>query len=240
MNWFQKISVKMSVSEALQELGFSSDVTPSMDELKNSWKRLIMKFHPDRNPGDESAALRAVRINNAYDVLKNFSFPGNLGESGQNTYQSWSPSRSREIPEWQTDERSSYNKINEDSGRKDINYCKWEIWNYAKERGPLEKWTFWAFDGRFFRGVFTVKANMDSLDFGGEVMEDWNSKGGNPYSTDAVFANKRGQHDLWLVRLHSRPMTGKNVIFTHDSFNMNPGNDKQFVESLRRYVRENA
>jgi molecular chaperone DnaJ len=38
--------------------------------LKSSYRKLAMKFHPDRNPGDAGAELKFKEINEAYDVLK--------------------------------------------------------------------------------------------------------------------------------------------------------------------------
>ena len=42
----------------------------SGEELKKSYRRLAMKYHPDRNPGDKEAELHFKEINEAYDVLK--------------------------------------------------------------------------------------------------------------------------------------------------------------------------
>ncbi len=38
--------------------------------LKAAYRRLAMKFHPDRNPGDAAAEQKFKAINEAYDVLK--------------------------------------------------------------------------------------------------------------------------------------------------------------------------
>lgn len=39
-------------------------------ELKSSFRKLAMKWHPDRNPGDEECEHRFKEINEAYEVLK--------------------------------------------------------------------------------------------------------------------------------------------------------------------------
>jgi molecular chaperone DnaJ len=40
------------------------------DDLKKSYRRLAMKYHPDRNQGDKQAEARFKDVNEAYDVLK--------------------------------------------------------------------------------------------------------------------------------------------------------------------------
>jgi molecular chaperone DnaJ len=39
-------------------------------ELKASYRKLAMEFHPDRNPGDTTAEVKFKEINEAYDILK--------------------------------------------------------------------------------------------------------------------------------------------------------------------------
>jgi molecular chaperone DnaJ len=48
------------------------EVDRSADEsaLKSSFRKLAMKFHPDRNPGDNSSEIKFKEINEAYEVLK--------------------------------------------------------------------------------------------------------------------------------------------------------------------------
>ena len=42
----------------------------SADALKKAYRKLAMKYHPDRNPGDKTAEGRFKDLNEAYDVLK--------------------------------------------------------------------------------------------------------------------------------------------------------------------------
>src|SRR5438132_13961523 len=42
----------------------------SGDELKAAYRKLAMKHHPDRNPGDKSAEQKFKEISEAYDILK--------------------------------------------------------------------------------------------------------------------------------------------------------------------------
>ena len=44
--------------------------TANEAELKASFRKLAMKFHPDRNPGDKDSEHKFKEINEAYDVLK--------------------------------------------------------------------------------------------------------------------------------------------------------------------------
>ena len=43
----------------------------SEDEIKDAYRRLAKKYHPDLNPGDEVAAQKMKEINAAYDQIKN-------------------------------------------------------------------------------------------------------------------------------------------------------------------------
>ncbi|SKA76108.1 molecular chaperone DnaJ [Prosthecobacter debontii] len=48
-------------------LGVSRDV--SADELKKAYRKLAVKYHPDKNPGDKSAEDKFKEIGEAYDIL---------------------------------------------------------------------------------------------------------------------------------------------------------------------------
>ena len=65
------------------------------DVLKSAYRKLAMKFHPDRNPGDATAEVKFKEINEAYDVLKDgqkraaydrfghAAFDGGMGAAGR-------------------------------------------------------------------------------------------------------------------------------------------------------------
>src|SRR4051812_49478903 len=41
----------------------------SADEIKKAYRKLARQYHPDRNPGDESAEERFKEIQSAYDIV---------------------------------------------------------------------------------------------------------------------------------------------------------------------------
>ena len=49
-------------------LGLSKSASDS--EIKSSYRKLAMKYHPDRNPGDKKAEEKFKEVSEAYEVLK--------------------------------------------------------------------------------------------------------------------------------------------------------------------------
>lgn len=49
-------------------------VSPNADdeEVKKAYRRLAKKYHPDANPGDETAAKKMAEVNAAYDEIMDF------------------------------------------------------------------------------------------------------------------------------------------------------------------------
>src|SRR3954454_13819953 len=43
--------------------------TASQDEIKKAYRKLVRRYHPDKNPGDAAAELRFKEVQSAYDVL---------------------------------------------------------------------------------------------------------------------------------------------------------------------------
>lgn len=237
--WLEHAQIR-SYDDALSVLGLSQGA--SLPEAEDAYRELSKSSHPDMPGGSKQAQQR---INNAIDYLRKHRQPQSTGSDGGHweppyQQQAWGsgdsgarrPPPRREVPPWQTDKRSFSNNVGEDF--RDINFCKKAIYEEAVKHGEVEEYTFNAWDGHFFRGVFSAYANPATLGFGGMAMEQWNSKGGNAYNTVAVFANKKKSNTLQLVRLYGKDVSDKNIRFEHDSFNLNPSNDNDFVAKMRK------
>ena len=57
------------IDDPYKVLGVSPDA--SDDEIKQAYRRLAKKYHPDRNPGDPVAAKKMQEVNAAYEQIKN-------------------------------------------------------------------------------------------------------------------------------------------------------------------------
>jgi molecular chaperone DnaJ len=58
----------MAKQDFYELLGVGRDA--SSEDIKKAFRKLAMQYHPDRNPGDETAEHRFKELNEAYDVLK--------------------------------------------------------------------------------------------------------------------------------------------------------------------------
>ena len=59
----------MSKQDFYDVLGVDRNV--DSNSLKSAYRKLAMKFHPDRNPGDQQAEKKFKEVSEAYDVLSN-------------------------------------------------------------------------------------------------------------------------------------------------------------------------
>lgn len=49
-------------------LGVARDASDA--DIKKAYHKLVMKYHPDKNPGDKNAEEKFKEVNNAFDILK--------------------------------------------------------------------------------------------------------------------------------------------------------------------------
>ena len=75
----------------------------SDEEIKAAYRRLAKQYHPDRNPGDASAAEKMNEINAAYDQIKNggAGADGPGGYGGYRSYAGWGGASQQQRPEYQ-------------------------------------------------------------------------------------------------------------------------------------------
>ena len=57
------------ISDPYKVLGVSPNA--SDEEIKQAYRRLAKKYHPDLNPGDQTAAQKMQEVNAAYEQIKN-------------------------------------------------------------------------------------------------------------------------------------------------------------------------
>ena len=58
----------MAKQDYYETLGVSRDADEAA--IKSAFRTLAKQYHPDRNPGDESAEQRFKEVNEAYEALK--------------------------------------------------------------------------------------------------------------------------------------------------------------------------
>ena len=57
----------MAKADYYETLGVSKSA--SKDEIKSAYRKLAMKYHPDRNPGDKNAEMKFKEASEAYQIL---------------------------------------------------------------------------------------------------------------------------------------------------------------------------
>ena len=71
------------IDDPYRVLGVNRDA--SDEEIKQAYRRLAKKYHPDLNPGDQEAARRMQEVNAAYEQIKNPE-KASASQGGQGSY----------------------------------------------------------------------------------------------------------------------------------------------------------
>jgi len=87
-----------------QILGVSRNATDK--EIKQAYRRLARKYHPDVNPGDRSAEARFKEINQAYEILSDPEKRKKYDQLGEN----WQYAKHFARAEWQQEPRWSFGR----------------------------------------------------------------------------------------------------------------------------------
>jgi len=196
----------------------ANDADLSPDKIRATWIKLVRQMHPDKTGGDHQPL---AMINAAYDVLK---APASATVAKDD----------RGFPAWQTDQRSTRNDI-ATNDYTDVNFFKKRMWELSGK--SQEKWTIYAFDGTFFRGMVTVFGSSRIFRDMAKAMVIHNSRGGNPHQTRAVFVQDDTDPDIILIWLDGNEISPP-IPMEHESRNRNPANDLGFTSRLSKVLNQ--
>ena len=75
----------MAKADYYNTLGISKNA--SQEEIKSAYRKLAMKYHPDKNPGDASSEAKFKEASEAYQVLSNSQKKSNYDQFGHAAFE---------------------------------------------------------------------------------------------------------------------------------------------------------
>jgi curved DNA-binding protein CbpA len=239
---------------------------PAATDLQQVRRALIMKHHPDRGGSLEAAQAinAAYDILSGKSAPSRPSEPSPSYASGgyssgygagrgytgdpfgfrkqqrrnPNAEREYQKQRSPQTPEWAWAGYSGGLPPNASIYRNDytdVNFIKKRMWELSGK--SKKQYGILGFDGHFFRAGTTVFGSPKIFNEMAKAMIDWQTKGGNPYQCRAVFVTPSKKKELYLIYADGVFYGDKPIgPLTHHSFNLNPGNDRRFMESLPEFL----
>ena len=172
-------------SNHFETLGVRVDAATS--DVKRVWKQISLKYHPDKNPDDPSAAGKFIKYQSAYEVLKDSNKRDIYNRYGLEGLKDTSAS---------TDTWSQLQSLS-------LFYVIWLVVGYLLTMGKAsEDGRTWAFSGLLCLAVFEYQTKILSVDYLAPVF---------PYTTS--YEKIELLHKLFPPFMHGARMISQ-VIFT--------------------------
>lgn len=238
MKTFLDIIMEAMTASQATEIFRDHGVDPSQmdrNSLKTMRGKLAMKLHPDRGGNEDDMK----NVNAAYDVLVNGDAPPASAQQSNNNAQ-YTSKNLKEPP-------IDHNMGGQNNAFHDLRHVEAYFnnkagvsgqekpataWNFKKAASApaSKKFTVHAFDGRFFRGMFTVPGTTDDWNEMADAMQVWDRF--NRVSA-VLIQDPSDPTNLHLVYAGGKYFGNRGAVVAFDSFNMNPSNDNRMSDRLR-------
>ena len=201
-----------------QVLGVSPNA--SDDEIKQAYRKLAKKYHPDLNPGDENAARKMQEVNAAYEQIKNPEKAQQSSQSGYDPFGGYQRSYQQEEDPYQ---QGAYRYIRMGRHQEALNILSNSLFglvcNFYGERITL-----------IVIGVYAFLSHNRSNSYVTAICRQELYRRGSPYITAILIGINRNLliidiNRYKLIRAYRR----RQVVFVRIAFQISGSNDFRFL-----------